>query len=77
MKRNNIVGFIRLVALAMFLLSIFEFLSGLANTNGIGFYYIIVRVLELLFGSVLVFGFSYIVDAACRYIERCENETKE
>lgn len=64
--RNYIVELIQAVALAMFVLSII----GLAIFKLVG----IVQCIELVFGSVLVYGFSFIVEAACKYLNKCEYE---
>lgn len=64
--RNIIVELIQIVALSMVVLGII----GLFIFKLVG----VVQCIEAIFGAILVYGFSYIVDAACKYLNRCEYE---
>lgn len=48
------------------------------DTTAQVFWYIgAVQSFLFFLGSFLVFGFSYIVEAACKYLERCDAEEQE
>lgn len=63
--RNNAGELIRIVAGIMFVLGMLGMVM---------FKYHLVPCLSSIFSSFVVFGFSYIVDAACKYLNKCEYE---
>lgn len=63
--RNNVGEVIRITAGIMFVLGILGLVM---------FKYPIVPCVSSIFSSFVVFGFSYIVDAACKYLNKCEYE---
>ena len=88
--KNFIITAIKAIAFLMLVIGAIMFIVCLAKGDeaGRGFYtrdvaaqtfwYIgTIPSLTTIFSSFVVFGFSYIVEAACMYIDRCENEAFE
>lgn len=85
--RKNISIIIQFIAFAMFLVGIFSFVVCILKGNEAGrgyftrdatsqamWYAGIVPSIATFFSSFIVYGFSYIVEAACKYLERCESD---
>lgn len=62
---------IRVVAVVAFVIGIFMMIAGFGAQHDFGY---IIDGLSLIMGSFVVLGFSYVVEAACLYITKCENE---
>lgn len=88
--KNFIITAIKAVAFLMLVFGAIMFIVCIAKAEDAGrgfytrdaaaqtFWYIgAIPSLTTVFSSFIVFGFSYIVEAACMYIDRCENEAFE
>lgn len=85
--RNNIGGIIRFIAFAMAAVSVIAFIVCLKEAKDAGSGYITrdrgaefmwnlgaIQCVAAFISSFVVCGFSYIVEASCKYLDRCENE---
>jgi hypothetical protein len=88
--RKNISGVIRVIAFLMFVLGTIMFVVGMIKGADAGrgyytrdttaqfiWYACAAYSFSILVSSFFVLGFSYIVDAACKYLERSESEEEE
>ena len=85
--KNFIVNSIRNIAVFMFVMGVIMLFVCVMKGNDAGYYSrdtaektmwyfgIFPSVLSIL-NSFIVYGFSYVVDAACKYIEKREQETE-
>lgn len=87
-KKIHII--IQFIALAMLVGGIFMFIicKHQAWEAGIGYYtrdkeavamwnFLSIQCIVTAISSVFVLGFSYIVEAACKYLEKCETEESQ
>ena len=85
--RNNISGIIRVIAVAMIVISVIAFIVCMkaASDAGSGYYTRdksaeflwnlgAIQCVGVFISSFFVYGFSYIVEAACKYLNKCEYE---
>lgn len=88
--RNNISGIIRFIAFVMFAAGAIMFIVGIVKGTDAGsgyysrdpaaqfaWYACAAYSFSTLVASFFVFGFSYIVEAACKYLEKQESEEEE
>jgi len=88
--RNNISGIIRTIAFLMFVLGAIMFVIGILKGEDAGkgyysrdpvaqfaWYACAAYSFSTLVASFFVFGFSYIVEAACKYLDKTESEEEE
>lgn len=74
--RKNIAKIIRVFAVIMFVVGLYFSVGSIAmcakssNSDDISWFGVILLSLSALFSSVFAYGFSYIVEASVRYLDK-------
>ena len=69
--RKFTLNAIPVISFICFILGIFMIIAGFGKMDDFGY---IIDGFCMIFGSVFALGFGFVVEAACKYIERCEME---
>ena len=72
--KQFIINSIRVLSILSFIIALFMIIAGLGAQHDIGY---VLDGIGIIFCCFIAWGFSFIVEAACIYIEKQSEETSE